>query len=45
MSEFVESVWLYRRLRRAYRRHGVLPYGRRKTWGEARFATRIRRLP
>jgi hypothetical protein len=41
----LKALRLYVCLRRAYRRHGVLPYPRRKTWGEAVFATRIRRLP
>lgn len=40
----IETVRLYIRLRRAYRRHGVLPYSRRKTWDEAKFAIRIRNL-
>lgn len=35
------AVKIYLRLRRAYKRHGVLPYSRRKTWGEAKFAVRI----
>ena len=42
---FLETVYWYRRLRRAYKKHLVLPYSRRKTWGEARFTTRMKRLP
>ena len=33
-------LWWYRRMRRAYKKHGVLPYSRRKTWWEAGFAKR-----
>lgn len=33
-------LWWYFRLRRAYRKHGVLPYSRRKTWAEAGFSHR-----
>jgi hypothetical protein len=41
----VKVLRLYWRLRRAYKKHDVLPYSRRKTWGEACFAERIRKLP
>jgi hypothetical protein len=41
MIERMKAVPLYLRLRRAYRKHGVLPYPRAKTWGEARFAERL----
>ena len=40
-----QAIALYVRLRRAYKKHGVLPYSRRKTWDEAKFAVRIGRLP
>jgi hypothetical protein len=33
-------LWWYLRLRRAYKLHGVGPYSRRKTWGEAGFSRR-----
>jgi hypothetical protein len=33
-------IWWYRRLRRSYKLHGVLPYSRRLTWDEAGFARR-----
>lgn len=33
-------LWWYRRFRRAYRLHGVLPYSRRRTWDDARVARR-----
>jgi hypothetical protein len=38
------ALRIYLRLRRAYKRHRVLPYSRRKTWDEAKFSARMMRL-
>ena len=42
MRRRFKAIYWYRRLRRAYRKHGVLPYSRRQTWAEARFTERMK---
>lgn len=42
----VAALYWYRRLRWSYRRFKVGTfYTRRETWGQAKFAVRVKRLP